>query len=145
MGIFDFFKESEEHKQKRLQKRAEINEKFKNKMNAIDEKQAKQKAELSEKLKALDEKNAEKMEESKIKYEESKKKLQESIDHFNELKHTCPVCGNKTDFTAYEKGYGVGKGLVGAAIFGPLGFSAGLIGKGKIFLVCNKCGHKMKI
>lgn len=76
---------------------------------------------------------------------ESKKKLQESIDKFNELRHTCPICGNKTDFTAYEKGYGVGKGLVGAAIFGPMGLSAGLIGSGKIYLVCNKCGHKMKI
>ena len=96
---------------------------------------------LLEKKKALDEK----VEKAKAKEAENKKKLQESIDHFNELKHTCPVCGNKTDFTAYEKGYGVGKGLVGAAIFGPLGFSAGLIGKGKIFLVCNKCGHKMKI
>lgn len=131
MGIFDFFKESEEHKQKRLQKRAEINEKFRNKMKAIDEETAKKKIELAQ--------------ESKIKYEESKKKLQESIDHFNELKHTCPICGNKTDFTAYEKGYGVGKGLVGAAIFGPMGLSAGLIGSGKIYLVCNKCGHKMKI
>lgn len=127
MGIFDIFKESEEKKQARKEKAAKKLEK------------------INAKFDSMKEKNQERIEKLKKKSEESSKELKESIRKFNELKHTCPICGNKEDFTAFKNGYGVGKGLVGAAIFGPLGFTAGMIGRNKIYLVCNKCGHKMKV
>lgn len=138
MGIFDIFKESEEKKQARLKKRDE-------RAKEIKEKNEERLKKINEKFGKFQEKSNKRKEELDKELEKSKKDLQESIEKFNELKHTCPICGNKEDFTAFKNGYGVGKGLVGAAIFGPLGFTAGMIGQNKIYLVCNKCGHKMKV
>ncbi len=138
MGIFDIFKESEEKKQARLKKRDERAKEIK----AKSEERLKK---INEKFEKFQEKSKKKLEENKKRGEEIQKELEKSIRKFNELRHTCPICGNKEDFTAFKNGYGVGKGLVGAAIFGPLGFTAGMIGQNKIYLVCNKCGHKMKV
>lgn len=134
MGIFDIFRESEEKKQARKEKTAKKLEKVNAKFDSMKEKNQERIEKLNKKI-----------EESKKRSEETSKELKESIRNFNELRHTCPICGNKEDFTAFKNGYGVGKGLVGAAIFGPLGFTAGMIGQNKIYLVCNKCGHKMKV
>ena len=55
----------------------------------------------------------------------------------------CPRCGS-TSLSGNKKGYGVGKGIVGAAVFGPLGLVAGNIGAKKVVVTCMKCGHKFK-
>lgn len=62
-----------------------------------------------------------------------------------ELKDTpkCPKCGS-TALSSNKKGYGIGKGIVGAALLGPVGLAAGAIGSGKVVLTCLKCGHKFK-
>ena len=55
----------------------------------------------------------------------------------------CPRCGS-TSLSGNKKGYGIGKGLVGAAMLGPLGLVAGNIGSKKVLITCMKCGYKFK-
>ena len=55
----------------------------------------------------------------------------------------CPKCGS-TSLTGNKKGYGIGKGVVGAVALGPLGLIAGNIGKNKIKVTCLNCGHQWK-
>lgn len=55
----------------------------------------------------------------------------------------CPHCGS-TSLSADKKGYGFGKGFLGAALFGPMGLFAGGIGSGKVTVTCMKCGYKFK-
>lgn len=55
----------------------------------------------------------------------------------------CPRCCS-TSLSGNKKGYGIGKGVIGAALFGPLGLVAGNIGAGKVVITCMKCGHKFK-
>ena len=55
----------------------------------------------------------------------------------------CPRCGS-TSLSGNQKGYSVGKGLVGKAMFGPVGLLAGSIGSGKVVITCMRCGHKFK-
>jgi len=55
----------------------------------------------------------------------------------------CPRCGS-TSLSGNKKGYGIGKGLVGAAVFGPIGLVAGNLGSKKVIITCMKCGHKFK-
>lgn len=55
----------------------------------------------------------------------------------------CPKCGS-TSLSANKKGYGLGKGVVGAAVLGPYGLLAGGLGSGKIIVTCLNCGHKFK-
>lgn len=55
----------------------------------------------------------------------------------------CPRCGS-TSLSGSKKGYGVGKGVVGAAILGPFGLVAGNIGSKKVIVTCIKCGYKFK-
>jgi len=83
-----------------------------------------------------------KQEELKKENEKIKKNLKYSIKKKKERSITCPSCEEKGNFTAFQKGYGVGKGLAGAALFGPLGLAGGFIGSKKIYCVCNQCGHK---
>ena len=52
----------------------------------------------------------------------------------------CPKCGSN-NITTNNKGYGIGKGIIGAAIFGPLGLIAGNIGRHDIICTCLNCGH----
>ena len=53
----------------------------------------------------------------------------------------CPKCGSNNIATS-NKGYGIGKGVVGAALVGPLGLMAGNIGKNDIKCTCLDCGHQ---
>ena len=55
----------------------------------------------------------------------------------------CPYCGS-TSLSGNKKGYGIGKGVAGAALFGPLGLIAGNIGSGKVMITCMKCGRKFR-
>lgn len=55
----------------------------------------------------------------------------------------CPRCGS-TALSGNKKGYGVGKGLVGAALVGPVGLLAGGMGANKVMITCMSCGHKFK-
>lgn len=55
----------------------------------------------------------------------------------------CPRCGS-TSITANTKGYGIGKGVIGAAVVGPLGLVAGNIGRHKVLLTCLNCGCRFK-
>lgn len=55
----------------------------------------------------------------------------------------CPKCGS-TSITANTKGYGIGKGVIGAAALGPIGLVAGNIGRHKVLATCLNCGHRFK-
>ncbi len=56
----------------------------------------------------------------------------------------CPKCGS-TSLTANKKGYGIGKGLIGAAVIAnPIGLAAGNIGRQKVLVTCLNCGHQFK-
>lgn len=55
----------------------------------------------------------------------------------------CPRCGS-TSITANTKGYGIGKGVIGAAVVGPLGLVAGNIGRHKVLITCLNCGYRFK-
>ncbi|MFA9376204.1 MAG: hypothetical protein ACERKZ_05545 [Lachnotalea sp.] len=56
----------------------------------------------------------------------------------------CPKCGC-TSLSDQKKGYGIGKGVVGAAVLGPIGLIAGNIGKQKIVVKCMHCGNKWTV
>ena len=56
----------------------------------------------------------------------------------------CPRCGSN-NITTNNKGYGIGKGVVGAALLGPLGLVAGNIGKNDIICTCLDCGHRWEL
>lgn len=56
----------------------------------------------------------------------------------------CPRCGEITLWKKSDssyKGFSVGKAIVGSSIFGPLGASAGALGKRKSRCRCGKCGY----
>jgi len=53
----------------------------------------------------------------------------------------CPNCGSAS-FSAGVKGYGVGTGVAGAVVFGPLGLAAGAIGRKKVELTCLECDYR---
>ena len=53
-------------------------------------------------------------------------------------------CGS-TSLSGNKKGYGIGKGVIGAAVFGPIGLIAGNIGSKKVIVTCMNCGYKYKV
>ena len=53
----------------------------------------------------------------------------------------CAKCGS-TSISANQKGFGVGKAVVGTAVAGPLGLIAGNLGAKKVRITCLKCGHQ---
>lgn len=55
----------------------------------------------------------------------------------------CPKCGS-TSLSANKKGFGVGKAVVGAWAVGPIGLTAGNIGRQKVLVTCLNCGHQFK-
>jgi len=55
----------------------------------------------------------------------------------------CPLC-KSTSITANQKGFGVGKAVIGAAVAGPLGLIAGNAGAKKVYITCLNCGHRWK-
>ena len=56
----------------------------------------------------------------------------------------CAACGNPDIVIENTKsGYSMGKGIVGAAVLGPVGAVAGLDGKDTVSFYCPKCGAKL--
>jgi DNA-directed RNA polymerase subunit M/transcription elongation factor TFIIS len=53
----------------------------------------------------------------------------------------CPQCGS-TQVTAYRKGFGWGRALVGGVLTGGVGILAGFVGSRDVQIVCLKCGKK---
>ena len=53
----------------------------------------------------------------------------------------CTAC-KSTDIEFQKKGYGFGKGLVGAVLLGPLGALAGGIGYKDVECLCRRCGNR---
>lgn len=82
------------------------------------------------------------LEEARKKTEQQRQQLRLQRKQYDEMMK-CPRCGS-TSLSGNKKGYGVGKGVVGAAIFGPLGLVAGNIGSGKVMVTCMKCGYKFR-
>ena len=56
----------------------------------------------------------------------------------------CPRCGS-ISLSYNKKGYGVGKAVAGALVFGGIGLLAGGIGANQAIVTCLKCGYKFKI
>jgi len=75
--------------------------------------------------------------------EKEKEKVQKRVELDKQGIAYCPKCLS-TDITANKKGYGLGKGAVGAIVAGPLGLIAGGLGKNKVECTCIKCGYKFK-
>jgi tellurium resistance protein TerD len=55
----------------------------------------------------------------------------------------CPKCGS-TQITSGNKGFSVGKAVVGDIVAGPVGLVAGAIGSKKTIITCLNCGHEWK-
>ena len=54
----------------------------------------------------------------------------------------CPYCGsNKIFLTSQNDGYSMKKGLIGAAVLGPVGAVAGIDGKTKQVFHCPSCNN----
>lgn len=67
---------------------------------------------------------------------------------YNELiwdngKPKCPACGSMS-FSERKK-FGIGKALVGAAVAGPVGLFAGVLGKRGVILTCLGCRIEYKV
>jgi len=56
----------------------------------------------------------------------------------------CPRCGS-TNVGIQKKGFGTGKALTGAVLFGPIGLAGGLLGSGGNQRVCLDCGKNWPI
>lgn len=82
------------------------------------------------------------LEEARKQTEQQRQQLRLQRKQYDEMMK-CPRCGS-TSLSGNKKGYGVGKGVVGAALFGPLGLVAGNIGSGRVTVTCMKCGYKFR-
>lgn len=66
----------------------------------------------------------------------------------------CPKCGNEhctiiNEIETNGKDYGVGKGIIGTLLLGPVGLLCGFCGekqktKSKNYWICNRCGYKWR-
>ncbi len=59
----------------------------------------------------------------------------------NETEIICPVC-HSPYITTKNKGFSIGKAVVGSVLFGPLGLIGGASGSNKLRLACMKCGYE---
>ena len=82
------------------------------------------------------------LEETQRQTEHQRQQLQLQQEQYDKMMK-CPRCGS-TSLSGNKKGYGIGKGIIGASLFGPLGLIAGNIGSGKVVITCMKCGYKFK-
>ncbi len=82
------------------------------------------------------------LEEARKQTEQQRQQLRLQRKQYDEMLK-CPRCGS-TSLSGNKKGYGVGKGVVGAAILGPLGLVAGNIGSSKVIVTCMKCGYQFR-
>lgn len=77
-------------------------------------------------------------------YQSKKDKIRERIAAAEAAGEAyCPKCGS-TSLTANKKGYGIGKGVIGAAVAGPIGLAAGNLGRQKVLVTCLNCGYQFK-
>ena len=53
----------------------------------------------------------------------------------------CPQCLS-TSVSSHKKGFGIGKAVIGANLFGGIGLAAGNIGAQKVLCTCLKCGNQ---
>ncbi|MBN7771834.1 hypothetical protein [Clostridium aminobutyricum] len=53
----------------------------------------------------------------------------------------CPYCGS-TQIQAFNKGFGLGKAVVGGALLGYAGLLGGFVGSKKVMVTCLKCGKR---
>lgn len=58
-----------------------------------------------------------------------------------ENKLVCPKC-RSDKLHVHQKGFGVGKAIVGGVLTGGIGLLGGFIGSKKIYITCLKCGNK---
>lgn len=72
--------------------------------------------------------------------EEMKKVVKQQAEQTDTVAK-CPHCGSSS-LVANKKGYGIGKGVIGAAMFGPLGLIAGNIGSDEVRMTCLNCGRQ---
>ena len=56
----------------------------------------------------------------------------------------CPKCGSPS-LSGGKQGFGVGKAVAGAVLFGGVGLLAGGIGANKTVVTCLNCGYKFKL
>ena len=82
------------------------------------------------------------LEEARKQTEQQRQQLRLQRKQYDEMMK-CPHCGS-TSLSGNKKGYGVGKGVVGAALLGPIGLIAGNIGSSKVMVTCMKCGYKFR-
>lgn len=82
------------------------------------------------------------LEETQQQTEQQRQQFQLQQEQYDNMMK-CPRCGS-TSLSGNKKGYGIGKAVIGAKIFGPLGLIAGNIGSRKIIITCMNCGHKFK-
>lgn len=83
------------------------------------------------------------LEETRKQTEQQRQQLELQQEQYRKMKK-CPRCGS-TSLATNKKGYGIGKGVVGAALLGPIGLVAGNIGSHKVMVTCMNCGYKFKI
>lgn len=53
----------------------------------------------------------------------------------------CPRC-QSTQLHAGDKGFSLGKAVIGRILFGTVGLLGGFVGHKKIMITCLKCGYK---
>lgn len=80
--------------------------------------------------------------EARVQTEHQRQQLRLQRKRYDDMMK-CPYCGS-TSLSGNKKGYGVGKGVIGAALLGPIGLVAGNIGSGNVVVTCMKCGYKFK-
>lgn len=57
----------------------------------------------------------------------------------------CPMCGEARTWVIVEqsnKGFSVGKAVIGALLFGPVGVIGGALGSPKVACSCGRCGFQ---
>jgi len=69
----------------------------------------------------------------------------ERVKTMGKSPYACPMCGevmNWKKIDTAKKGLSVGKGVVGAVLFGPVGLLGAALGKKHTTYYCGKCSFK---
>ncbi|MBY2478998.1 zinc-ribbon domain-containing protein [Clostridioides difficile] len=97
---------------------------------------------LEEPYKKYYNENADMLEEKRKKEDDISKIRRAKEEKKEKEKIACsPACGS-TSLTAHKKGFGIGKAVIGATVFMPLGLVAGNIGAKKVRVTCLSCGKQ---
>ncbi len=79
----------------------------------------------------------------KQKLAQQQQQLEQQRKEF-EAQAKCPKCGS-TSLVSEKQGFGVGKAVAGAALFGGVGLLAGGIGANNTMVKCLNCGYTFKL